>query len=256
MSSIAEEIQRLKDAKSNIKTSIQNKGVSVDDTATLDAYPALIDSIEQTGGGFKIAETGVKLAYSSFSEVPDGLDFDGVTDMGNMFYYCELLQTIPQLDTSQVTNMSHMFNGCHYLQSIPMLDTSQVTNMSSMFNFCNRLQTIPQLDTSQVNSMSYMFIHCSNLQSVPQLDTSQVNSSPINMFSSCSNLTDLGGFVGLKVNLDLSSCPLTHDSIMNVINKAADVTELPQTITLGPTNLAKLTDEQKSIATNKGWTLA
>lgn len=29
-----------------------------------------------------------------------------------------------------------------------------------------------------------------------------------------------------------------------------------KTLTLGATNLAKLTDEQKAVATNKGWTLA
>ena len=49
---------------------------------------------------------------------------------------------------------------------------------------------------------------------------------------------------------------LTHDSLMNVINEAGDVTSNPQTLTLGTTNLNKLTDEEKAIATNKGWTLA
>ena len=76
------------------------------------------------------------------------------------------------------------------------------------------------------------------------------------IFRACSSLTDLGGFIGLKLNLDLSaSSKITHDSLMNVINKAADVTASPATLTLGSTNLAKLTDEEKAIATNKGWTL-
>ena len=69
--------------------------------------------------------------------------------------------------------------------------------------------------------------------------------------------TDFGGLTNLKVNLDLSPCPnLTHDSLMNVINEAADVTASPKTLTLGADNLAKLTAEEKAIATNKGWTLA
>ena len=77
------------------------------------------------------------------------------------------------------------------------------------------------------------------------------------MFWDCGSLTDLGGFKGLKCNLDLSPCPaLTHDSLMNVINKAADVTSSPKTLTLGATNLAKLSDAEKAIATGKGWTLA
>ena len=42
---------------------------------------------------------------------------------------------------------------------------------------------------------------------------------------------------------------------MNVINKATDVTSSPKTLTLGSTNLSKLTTSEKAIATNKGWTL-
>ena len=76
------------------------------------------------------------------------------------------------------------------------------------------------------------------------------------MFFKCTQLTTLGGFIGLKASLDLSGSPLlTHDSLLNVINEASDVTSSPKTLTLGATNLAKLTDEEKAIATNKGWTL-
>lgn len=46
--SIASEITRLQNAKSNIKTSIENKGVTVPNNATLDAYSGYIDNI-QTG---------------------------------------------------------------------------------------------------------------------------------------------------------------------------------------------------------------
>lgn len=39
------------------------------------------------------------------------------------------------------------------------------------------------------------------------------------------------------------------------LNKAADVTSSPKTLTLGATNLGKLTNAEKAIATNKGWVL-
>lgn len=42
---------------------------------------------------------------------------------------------------------------------------------------------------------------------------------------------------------------------MVVINGLQTVTTKP-TLTLGTTNLAKLTDEEKKVATDKGWTLA
>lgn len=43
--SIADEIQRLQDAKSDIKTAIENKGVTVPSTAKLDTYNSYINSI-------------------------------------------------------------------------------------------------------------------------------------------------------------------------------------------------------------------
>ena len=149
-----------------------------------------------------------------------------------MFYHCESLTTIPLIDTSSVTNMNSMFNACYLLTTIPQLDTSRVTRMISMFSYCESLTTIPLIDTSSVTSMGSMLYRCYKL-------------------------TDLGGFIGLKCDLDLYDSPLiTHESLLNVINKAADVTASPATLTLGSTNLAKLTDEEKAIATNKGWTLA
>ena len=76
------------------------------------------------------------------------------------------------------------------------------------------------------------------------------------MFYKCSSLTTLGGFTGLKADLDLSSCPLlTKKSILNVFRKAANVKSSPKTLTLGTTNLEKLNRFEKSIATNKGWVL-
>ena len=60
--------------------------------------------------------------------------------------------------------------------------------------------------------------------------------------------------------INLSECTLlTHDSLMNVINKLYDIATSgcnTQSLTLGSTNLAKLTAEEIAIATNKGWTVS
>ena len=64
------------------------------------------------------------------------------------------------------------------------------------------------------------------------------------------------GNPNFKVSLNLSTCnDLTHDSLMVVINGLQTVTTT-QTLTLGTKNLAKLTEADKKIATDKGWTLA
>jgi hypothetical protein len=75
------------------------------------------------------------------------------------------------------------------------------------------------------------------------------------MFYNCEKLEHFGGCINLKTNLDLSYSPkLTHESLMNVINKAAEVSDAP-TLRLGSINLAKLTAAEKQIIINKGWIL-
>ena len=134
-----------------------------------------------------LQETGLKLGYSSFTEVPEWADFDGITNMAYMFYECNSLETIPLIDTSNVTGMSFMFGHCHKLQTIPLIDTSNVIYMNNMFSFCIELQTIPLINTSNVTRMDSMFSNCSLLQTIPQIDTSNVTDMS-HMFDNCFNL--------------------------------------------------------------------
>ena len=70
---IQTEIDRLKKAKSDIKTAIINKGGTISDTATIDTYASAIDGISAGGGGVPIVFYGSindMVAYSS-SKLPD-----------------------------------------------------------------------------------------------------------------------------------------------------------------------------------------
>lgn len=50
---------------------------------------------------------------------------------------------------------------------------------------------------------------------------------------------------------------LSHECLLEMLNNLIDLTgATAKTLTLGATNLAKLTDEEKLIATNKNWILA
>ena len=110
-----------------------------------------------------------------------------------------------------------------------MLDLSSGTNFNATWAYCTSLTELPALDLSSGTNFDYCW-------------------------QSCSSLTNLGGFGAISANIDLHYCPLTVESLMNVINQAATVTG--KTMTLGSTNLNKLSDEQKAVATSKGWTLA
>ena len=157
-------------------------------------------------------------------------------------------------DTSNVNDMSYMFYGCNSLTSIPQLNTSNVTNMSSMFYICGSLTSIPLLDTSKVIHMSYMFYGCSKLTIVPALDVSNVKNFS-DAFINCSSLKSIL-MTGMTVSFDISASTQFEESdLVTILNNLATVTTT-QTLKMGATNLAKLTDEDKAIATNKGWTLA
>lgn len=162
---------------------------------------------------------------------------------------------IPSISSSAPTvNMERAFGECYCLRKIGKLDLKP-TSLSQTFSLCICLQTIPEIDTSKVTNAELCFYYGVKLTSLPIMNMSSLTNAR-EMFFNCRKLTTLGGFTGLKTSLSLSASPLlTHDSLLNVLNGLATVTSAT-TLTLGATNLAKLTDEEKAIALNKGWTLA
>lgn len=168
----------------------------------------------------------------------------------------------PLVDTSNVTSLDNSFANCFALQTIPAIDTSNVTNMANMFTNCTALQTIPAIDTSNVTTVDSMFKFCNNLESLPLLDFSNVEiTTDFLSYSWDSNMiiSDIAGFYNLHVDFDISNCNnLAIYSILNIFEQAADLSTEGKTatLTLGATNIAKLSEEQIAIATLKGWTIA
>ena len=251
--SITDKLNDLKIAKQDIKSAIQEKGVTP--TGGLSTYADAIRDI-QTGGGGGTAtlQDGTKFGYSTFTEAPF-FDTSGFTDMSSMFCSCTHMTTVPLLDTSKVTSMAHMFNLCHNLKTIPLFDTSKVTSMTCMFENCKDLISIPQLDTSNLIFMNSMFNHCYNLEEIPLLDTSSVYELT-GAFNNCIKLTNLGGFKNLKHSLSLGKCiNLTRESLMNVINNLA-VVKTEEKLIITPSSCFKLSNDDIKILTDKGWTLS
>ena len=222
----------------------------------------IVDMKITTNGTYEIEPT---LNYNSLrqinieSEVWEGLDF---TQIGYSHYDMvdtnEMLQQALEYSRQAKEQWpTEPFAGNKRLIFCPYVDTSNVTDMNEMFSDCFALTTVPLLDTSNVTNMNAMFTGCSALTMIPLLDTSNVTNMN-EMFSTCSALTTLGGFKNVKTSFNLSNSPLlTHESLMNVINNLYDLTSLTtKTLALGSTNLSKLTDEEKAIATGKNWILA
>ena len=178
----------------------------------------------------------------------------------------------PQINMGKARSMASMFQQCYKLETIPQIDTSNITNMSGCFYQCNRLTTVPISDTSKVTDMGIAFGYCQALTQIPKLNCVSVENIK-NLVAGDTNLKNIGGFENLGqaysttqsanysyYELDLSPCQnLTHDSLMNVINNLYDIATKGvkiQQLTIGSTNLAKLTAEEIAIATNKGWTVS
>ena len=156
--------------------------------------------------------------------------------------------------TSATTNFNGAWSGCNALTSFPLIDTANGTNFDSAWNGCSSLTTFPQLDLHNGTNFDRTWWDCTSLTELPILDLSNGTTFDRTWYN-CTSLTTLGGFGAIKEKFDLSPCTLlTVESLMNVINQAATVTG--KTMKLGSDNLAKLSDEQKSVATSKGWTLA
>ena len=121
------------------------------------------------------------------------------------------------------------------------------------------LKSVGIINTQNSTYLAQTFYGAAGLHTIKNLilkdDGSQTITSIFNGCTSLANLT-ITGKIGQN-GFDVKSCPITHESLMSIIEALFDhtTTGYARTVTLGSTNIAKLTDAEKAIATQKGWTL-
>lgn len=226
--SIKDQITRLQTAKSAIKTSIENKGVTVAEDAKLDAYPALIDSIKVGSGG------GSEHNHPDF--------FDLLTDNGTK--YDELFAGISKdldtiikiedLDVSKVQSVYNMFNVCkgfrdrtynfsHFgtIKSLsglfsqagdPNYDTEILMenvdftdkDAGSMFVNSN-FRRIRLVNCTLPYDINYLFFYCQSTTTIDLTSTSTANVQHFNsFFGEDSYLQEIWGELDLSGACDVS----------------------------------------------------
>ena len=137
-------------------------------------------------------------------------------------------------------------------------------NITGMYQYSEKISdtkveiSVGQLaNGTQYGDMRSTFVGAAGLVTIRKLtvDETVVFS---NTFAKCYSLENLtmAGTIGQNGFNVSESTKLTHDSLMSIINCLEAKTEGTWTVTLGTENLAKLTDAEKAIATQKGWTLA
>ena len=183
----------------------------------------------------------------------------------------------PKNDIVATGNASSMFlmNAVTDLKGIledcgVVLDTSQATSTQMLFMSSTWLTALPEINASNSTSIGHMFSYCSNLKTVDKFVFGEKNltggsvpsftgTSP---FISCSALEHIIFDGTLACNgIDLHwSTKLDKESLLSLISVlkdySADTSETKWVCTIGTENLAKLTDGEKAVATQKGWTLA
>ena len=226
----------------------------------------------------KVKDFSYTFAYSSINEFPNW-NFSNAETIGYLLSQCKSLKTDIVIDNLSKLTGDYCLNGIFqqsavtsvtlnglnpntvysldqaffdngWLRSISLNTTTgvpmKVKSMSETFNYCSQLRTLPLMDLTQCTRFS--ITGCNSLESIPAYDMSNITSINI------SNLYKLAEFhaTGMKVSFNISSSTkFTKEALVEILNNLATVTTT-QTLTMGATNLAKLTDEDKLIATNKG----
>ena len=196
---------------------------------------SLVEKVERAKSDYdEVYEAGKQAEYDAFW---DSYQNDG-SRRDYQFAFCKWTDACykpkyPIVITS--SKYTQLFYDSKITDTLVDIDVSHSSNTSAMylaFGFMTSLVTIRKLIVHEGLGYNGTFSACGNLE----------------------NLT-IEGTIGQN-GFNVSACTeLSHDSLMSIINHLKDgVSGL--TVTLGSTNLAKLTDAEKAIATQKGWTLA
>lgn len=287
--SIKDQITRIQNAKSAIKTSIENKGVTVAEDAKLDAYPVLIDSIKVGSGGgsteyvnpdfYNIRTTNGTdyryLFYEFNNQLKDKATYEAGLNLSNW-------------DISKVIYFMNMFNYA-YVKKIDLSGWAKTINlrepwgnMVSIFsNFNGEEIDITGWNTSNMERCNW-FYGCSSLKKIyGELDLSNLNSDwltkpsmiistdPAYMFCYNRNL-EYVKLSNIYANKEMTNSSrwsiqcfekskLSDECLVHIFNNLPNLydkglTETDQIVFVLPkTNT--LTADQVTIATNKGWTV-
>ena len=229
-----------------------------------------------------------KVKVSTFKVTTECINNDGIWEGENLidtsvctslygtFSYNTAIKKINanDWDTSNVRGLSNTFAFSTNLNEINVSnwDVSKVTDFSNTFrNTHASILDISKWDVSAGKTFDYMFVYTF----VPILDFRNWNMSNATSVTAMFNqvlwtYSFVGGLTidevitnnvsclkGLSLSLNISHTKVDRASLRAAINGLADLTGSDaQTLTLGETLIAKLTEEDIAIATAKNWTIA
>lgn len=217
---------RLLQLNAQLAHTLNESGVFADGSETTTSLVNKVSQIEQNGNIVNIFKSIIERTTK------DVIIPDGITKIGTYAFY-------------------------NYLNLITLSISDSVVEIGDWaFRICSNLESV-KLSNNLKSIGVRAFASCSNLKDISIPATCKTIGNLA--FEGCTSLTDVTLGVGFNANgLNLSYSNLySLETLSNMLTALADRTgQTAYTLILGNINLDKLTDEQKSIATNKNWILA
>ena len=229
------------------------------------AFDAMKNAIEDSG--VEVSETPVNEYHTKINDVYEAgkqVVYDALFSNSTSFIG-RFAGASWNSDTFKPSNDLHIYSNCNYLfynsgisgsiseiaKDLGISITISPTSIQNGFSYARITEV--EIDFGSVSNAAYAFSYASHLNTII-LRNIKATTSWSTVFNGCTKLANLtcDGEIGKSINLQ--DCPLTHDSLMSIINALGD--GYSATLTIGATNMAKLTEAEIDIAEQKGWTIA
>lgn len=268
MATLEENINRAIADFDNIKLAIESKNIEVGNAKTSE-YADMITQIKDDQNYF----IGMLEGSATEMVIPDGTGmirknaFTQMTNLKSVIIPGSVV-TIDEYAFSSCTNLEEVeFNqGLQTIGNNAFHSCSKIIKLilpigiksigTSAFRGCKLVnELVIPTGTTTLSSASFYGLSSLTRLEIPNTITQISNDT----FYGCTNISEVileNGFNATNFNMSYFTL-LTKDNLVAVINALYDRTgRETYKLTLGSTHLGKLTDEEKSIATDKNWILA
>ena len=161
------------------------------------------------------------------------------------------------------TDSYGLFQSCQQLEKISSNFTIVPTERT--FLNCQSLKQLPTLDSTSSTNMSDFIVNAKSLKDTVLDVRDATGATRIGCFAQSSDYF-MNGFKGLRVSnqapfdswspqIDIRNTGLDRDALVQLFNDLPTVTNGQIINITGTTGTADLTDDDKAIATDKGWTI-
>lgn len=218
----------------------------------------------------KVYEAGAKSEYDKFWDGFQNFGNRTTYDMAFRYWGAEYIK--PKYKITPKSQVSYLFSGNSNLKAIYAKDfdlgsipksTTWNGGMYGLFNGCSSLEHVEDINIQPNNTVGYMFMGCTNLKKVEKLRVDE-NTVFNGTFHHCTNLEEVWfeGVIASKGDNNNTvsfhySPKLKKECVLHIFEHLKDFSQTGETAKIGlhATAEANLTDAEKAIATQKGWTI-